>query len=107
MSFKSIGSFFAHLGEDIYNGLLKIFGPVAIANVEAQIKLLFEEDVQAIFVAAINAAESLPQGSDKRSAAFAEIVQVLETKGIALGKSLVNLGIEVFVNLLKSKAKAA
>lgn len=107
MSFKSIGTFFHHLGEDIYNGLLKIFGPTAIANVEAQIKLLFEEDMQAVFMAAINAAESLPAGSDKRAAAFAQIVSVLETKGVALGKSLINLGIELFVNLLHQKTPAA
>ncbi len=64
MSLASIGNFFKHLGQEIHDGLVKIFGQSALDSVESQIK------------------------------------------GISLGTSAVNLGIELVVNLLKAKGGA-
>ena len=107
--FGAIESFFKALGSKIHAGLVSLFGQSAIDAVEAQLKIIFQEDVQAIFLDAIQAAETLSiggaaaTGSQKRDAAFAQIVSDLKTKGISLATSAVNLGIELIVGLLKAK----
>ncbi len=61
-----------------------------------------------IFVDAITAAQSLTTGTgqDKRDAAFAQIDKDLKAKGVGLGTSAINMGIELVVNLLKAKGGA-
>lgn len=107
MSLESVGSFFKHLGAKIHDGLVKLFGQSALDNVEAQIKTILTDDVQVIFVDAINAAQSLNvSGADKRTAAFNQITTDLKGQGVSLESSAINLGIELIVGLLKSKTPA-
>ncbi len=108
MSLASIGNFFKHLGQKIHDGLLAVFGKDALDRVEAQIETILTDDARVIFVDAIQAAQTLSVGSgaDKRNAAFNQITKDLEGKGISLGTSAVNLGIELVVNLLKAKGGA-
>lgn len=108
MSLASVGNFFKHLGTSIHDALVKIFGQNALDNVEAQIKTILTDDVRVIFVDAITAAQSLAVGSgaDKRNAAFNQITNDLQAKGVSLGTAAVNLGIELVVNLLKAKGGA-
>jgi Bacteriophage holin of superfamily 6 (Holin_LLH) len=109
---SDVGQFFKSLGGKVHAALVKIFGQQALDQVESQIKTIFEDDVLAIFTDAIAAAETLQVGgaaassADKRAAAFAQIVSDLKSKGISLAESVVNLGIELVVNLLKSKTAA-
>lgn len=105
MSLTSVGNFFKHLGTEIHDALVSLFGQTALDKVEAEIKTILTDDVRAIFVDAINAANTLTTGTgaDKRNAAFAQIETDLKGKGIALGTSTINLGIELVVGLLKAK----
>lgn len=96
------------------NGILvKIFGQTAMTQFEDSIKVIFQDDVIVIFQDAITAAESLQDagspasGALKQSAAFTQIAKDLESKGISLGKNVINLGIELVVGLLRSKTPAA
>lgn len=104
-TFGKIGNFFKHLGTEIHDALVALFGQSALDKEEAVIKTILTEDVRVIFIDAVNAADTLVVGSgaDKRAAAFAQIVKDLEAKGIALGTSAINLGIELVVGLLKAK----
>ena len=95
--------------------LTKIFGADAVAKFESDIEAIFRADVLAIFEDAVTAAESLvipgaegapgtpATGEQKRAAAFSQLVKDLESKGVSLGESVINLGIELVVGLLKSK----
>lgn len=106
----NIVGFFKTLGEKIHAALVTVFGQSALDNVEGQIRTILSDDVRVIFVDAINAAETLQvggaaaSGADKRNAAFTQIETDLTSKGISLGQSAINLGIELVVGLLKSKA---
>lgn len=106
MSFKT---FFEHLGSAIHSALVALFGQSALDKVDADIKVILADDVRAIFVDAITAANTLAvgTGADKRAQAFAQIVTDLKAQGIALADHSVNLGIELVVGLLKAKTPAA
>jgi hypothetical protein len=104
----NILSFFKALGEKIHSALLAVFGQSALDSVEAQIKVILEDDVRVIFIDAITAAQALTTGTgqDKRNAAFNQISTDVQAKGISLGTSAINMGIELVVNLLKAKGGA-
>jgi len=93
--------------------LTKIFGAANVQAFEKQVETIFQQDVIVIFQDAVTAAESLQlggvaaTGAQKRDAAFSQIAKDLETKGLSLGTSVINLGIEMVVNLLQSKAPSA
>lgn len=112
MSLADVGNFFKSLGGKIHAALVAIFGQSALDTVESQIKIVLKDDVRAIFIDAIEAAETLQvggtdaDGSAKRAAAFNQIVTDLKTKGISLAENVINLGIELVVGLLKSKSPA-
>lgn len=103
--FSNIGSFFKHFGSAIHSALVKVFGQPAMDAVEQTLKTILADDVRVIFEDAINAADTLTvgTGADKRAAAFAQISKDLAAKGIALGTSAINLGIELIVGLVKAK----
>jgi hypothetical protein len=109
----SVTSFFKSLGEKIEAALVQVFGQPALDSVEAQVKTILSDDVRVIFVDAITAAETLQIGgaaassTQKRDAAFTQIETDLASKGLSLAESVVNLGIELVVGLLKSKAPVA
>jgi len=109
MSLTSIKTFFQHLGSEIHSALVALFGQPALDAVEQKFKIILTDDVRAIFIDAINAADDLTvgTGADKRAAAFTQIEADLKTKGVALGTSGINLGIELIVGLLKAKTPAA
>lgn len=108
MNLSSVGNFFKHLGTEIHDALLALFGKDAMDAVEQDIKLILRADVRAIFIDAIEAANTLTgTGADKRAAAFAKILTDLKTQGIALAQHSINLGIELVVGLLKAKTPAA
>jgi hypothetical protein len=106
----SLKNFFESLDVKVQTLLVKVFGQSAVDNLEAEIKSIFEADVQVIFVDAINLAEALTvggspaSGAQKQAAAFSQIVSDLKTKGISLAENVVNLGIELVVGLLKAKS---
>lgn len=103
-----IGSFFKHLGEEIYKGLLFIFGQQAVEDVEAKLKSILKGDVLTIFQDGLAFAASLAVSDvDKRNAAFAKIKTDLEAAGKGLPDQLINLGIELVLSLVKSKAAVA
>jgi hypothetical protein len=105
----NVAGFFKSLDEKIVAALVKVFGQSALSNVESQIKTILSDDVRVIFIDAVQAAETLEVGTGaasgdaKRAAAFAQISGDLKSKGITLGESVINLGIELVVGLLKSK----
>jgi hypothetical protein len=103
-----IGSFFKSLGDKIHSGLVKVFGQSALSKVESQLKTILADDVRVIFIDAITAAQTLTSGTsaDKRNAAFNQIVADTKAKGISLGSSVTNLGIELVVGLLKAQGGA-
>jgi hypothetical protein len=104
MSLASVGSFFKHLGGKIHSALLAVFGQNAMDSVESQIKTILTDDVRVIFVDAITAAQSLnASGDTKRAQAFSQITTDLAAQGKSLQTSVVNLGLELVVNLLKAK----
>ena len=95
-----------------HNILCKIFGTEAVTSMESQLATLFREDVLTIFSDAVSAAESLKvdgaaaSGDQKRQAAFSQISSDLKTSGVSLANNAINLGIELAVGFLKSKASA-
>lgn len=109
---SNIGNFFKHLGKKIHDGLVAIFGQDALDKVEDQIKTILTDDVRIIFIDAITLAGTLKVGgspasnSAKREAAFDQISQDLQKNGISLADSVINLGIELVLGLLKSKTPA-
>lgn len=108
MSLSSVGNFFKHLGTEIHDALLALFGKDAMDKVQADVTLILRADVRAIFVDAIEAADTLTgTGADKRAAAFAKILTDLKTEGIQLADHSINLGIELVVGLIRAKTPAA
>lgn len=93
-----------------HNLLVRIFGGDAVANVEHTLASILKDDVLKIFSDAITAAETLKvegapaTGDQKRQAAFSTIATDLKASGQSLGTSAINLGIELVVGLIKSKA---
>ena len=103
----SIGSFFHSIGHGIHVALVAIFGQNALDKVEADIKKVLSDDIRPIFIDAITLVSSLQiPGVDKRKQAFATIVADLAKAGKSLETSVINLGIELVVGLLKAKGGA-
>jgi len=108
----SFTSFFKAVSTDVHNFLVKVFGQDAISKFESDLKSLLQEDIFVVFTDAVQAAQTLTlggsaaDGASKRAAAFTQVVTDLKSKGITLGESVVNMGIELAVNLLKSKTPA-
>jgi hypothetical protein len=108
----------AEVKESATELLTKIFGADAVSGFETEIETIFRSDVIVLFEDAVTAADSLiipgtdgeagtpATGTQKRDAAFAQLAKDLESKGISLGESVVNLGIELVVGLLKAKTPA-
>jgi hypothetical protein len=92
--------------------LVKVFGSSAASAFEADLRSIFETDTLAIFTDAIGAVESLTigdtpaTGAQKRDAAFSKIASDLSAAGKSMSTSVINLGIEMVVGLLKSKSAA-
>lgn len=107
MSFTTTIKFFQHLEAVVYAALVKVFGSDALTAAENDVKTILRADTYQFFVDAVNLAETLPQGTDKRAAAYAQITADLAKEGIQMEKSLVNLGIELVVDLLKRKTPPA
>lgn len=109
---QDIGNFFKHLGGKIHDALVAIFGQSALDSVEAQIKTILTDDTREIFVDAIKLASTLKvggadaSGSAKRAAAFDQISTDLQKNGVSLADSVINLGIELVLGLLKAKTPA-
>lgn len=95
-----------------HNILCKIFGSDAVHSMESQLATIFREDVLTIFADAVDAANSLKvdgaaaTGEQKRQAAFDKVASDLKTSGVSLANNAINLGIELAVGFLKSKASA-
>lgn len=108
-----VGHFFKALGGKVHDLLVKIFGQPALDNVENQVKQILTQDTLVIFQDAIAAVETLTvggqpaSGDQKRAAAFEKIAADLKAQGKSLGTSVINLGIELVLGLLKAKAPAA
>ena len=85
----SFTGFFKTISTDVHNFLVSVFGESAIGTFEASLTGLLKQDVFVIFTDAVTAAETLTVGNDaaggaaKRSAAFAQIVADLKSKGIS------------------------
>ena len=106
MSLTSVVSFFKALGTKVHAELVAVFGQSAIDAVEAQIKTILTGDMQVLFTDAVTAASSLANatGTQKHDAAFAQISTDLKSQGKTLETSVINMGIELVVNLLKAKS---
>lgn len=95
--FSSVGSFFKKVGYYVSEGFQKIFGANASKAFAVSALALLKSDLGKLAFAAVQEAEKLAAGTDKRSVAFSNIVSAAKAQGIDAGKSLVNMLIEIAV----------
>lgn len=95
--FSSVGSFFKKVGYYVSEGFQKIFGANASKAFAVSALALLKSDLGKLAFAAVQEAEKLAAGTDKRAVAYKSIV----TQAIALGldakASIVNMLIEMAV----------
>lgn len=104
----SVKTFLQHLGQDIHDLVVKLFGANAPAQLEALAATIFRADVLPIFQKAIeDGMNTSGSGAQKLELAASEIGPALEKLGVSLGKSAINWGIETVLQLVKAKAPAA
>lgn len=104
MSIESIWHAITH---GVHEVLVKIFGQAAMDKVDADVKKVLSDGIRPIFIDAIEAVSSLSApGTEKRVKAFEKITTDLVAAGHNLETSVINMGIELVVNLLKAKGQA-
>jgi hypothetical protein len=98
---KSIGGFFKKIGYYVSEGFQALFGKDAAQHFAVAALALLKSDLGKIAFAAVEEAEKLAAGIDKRAAAFAVIEAAAKAQGIDAAKSLINMLIEISVQALR------
>jgi len=96
-----IGHFFHNAGVVVSEIFIKIFGEDAAHNLAAAAEGILKTELGKIAWTAVQEAEALAAGTDKRSAAFAAIAAAAKAAGIETKDSIINMLIELCVQRLK------
>lgn len=99
--FQRIVTFSHDAGVKIENAFIAIFGKDAATKfAQASLSMLKTAEGK-IVLDAVQVAEALPAGADKRSAAFSQITSDLKTQGKSLASSEINMLIELAVQYMQ------
>ena len=99
--YSSVLHFFKHIGVTVSTAFVLLFGIDAAHTFAVGASGLLKTDLGKIAMVAVEEAESLSTGAEKRSAAFAKIVAAMKAQGLNAKDSLVNMLIELAVGRLK------
>jgi hypothetical protein len=96
-----IGHFFHNAGVFVSELFVKIFGEDAAHNLAAAAEGILKTELGKIAWTAVQEAEALAAGTDKKAAAFAAILSATKAAGIEAKDSIINMLIELCVQKIK------
>ena len=96
-----IGHFFHNAGVFVSDVFVKIFGEDAAHNLATAAEGILKTDLGKIAWTAVQEAEALAAGTDKKAAAFAAILSAAKAAGIEAKDSIINMLIELCVQKIK------
>lgn len=99
----AIKHFVTNVGVFVSDTFVKIFGQDAAHTFAVAAESVLNSDLGKIAWTAVQEAENLATGVDKKAAAFANIVAAAKTDGIEAKDSIVNMLIEMAVQKVKGQ----
>lgn len=97
---KSIGGFFKKVGYTVSDLFQKLVGKDAAQHFAVASLAVLKSDLGKIALTAVQEAEKLAAGTDKRAAAAATIVSQAKSAGIDASTSVINMLIELAVQVV-------
>jgi hypothetical protein len=97
----AIAHFFKNVEVVVSDVFVKLFGADAAHNFAAAGESLLKTELGKLAWSAVNEAQALAAGTDKRAAAFGNLVAAAKTAGLEVKDSIVNLLIELAVQKVK------
>src|ERR1700724_1967002 len=95
--YSKIVNFLKHAEVFVSDTFIKLFGADAAHNFAVGAEALLKTDLGKIVTVAVQEAEALATGADKKAAAYSKIMSAVSTQGLNVKTSLVNMLIEVAV----------
>lgn len=99
--YSKVANFLKHIEVYVSGTLIKLFGADAAHSFAVGAESLLKTDLGKIVMTAVQEAESLATGEEKKAAAFGKIMTAAATQGLDVKTSLVNMLIELAVARLK------
>lgn len=101
--FSAIGHFFKHLAVVVSDTFVKIFGQDIAHSFAVGAESILNSDLGKIVWTAVQEAQALAAGVDKKAAAFGKIADTAKTAGIDASESIINMLIEIAVQKVKAQ----
>jgi len=98
--FSKLAGFFKRAKYYVSEVFVKLFGKDAAQHFTVSAVEVLKSDLGKIAVTAVKEAEAMAAGTDKRAVAFEKIAQQVAAQGIAAGKSIIYMLIELAVQNL-------
>jgi hypothetical protein len=100
---KTIGHFLKHIAVFVSDVFVQLFGSDAAHTFAVAAESLLHSALGQIAFTAVQEAEALATGTEKKAAAFEKIVAGAQSAGITVTESVVNMILEIAVQKLKGE----